>query len=370
MGSSMSPQAPPGVGSDVQVTLPAALGGGVRTTRHTSSAPPVLRHITNVPLVAATNAPVGSVRVANATTSAAAPTSVDLSGSAPPPGDQGQTGSCQAWATGYTALGWWANQDGVPNAAFAPMYLYAQYAQGNCSVGAYIEQPLAMLQAQGIDTAEDYEPMENNLDCGTQPTSAEQTNAARFAISGYLQNDQSAGVTAAITSTLAAGYPITLTITVYPEFDNANASDYLVGPPQPGDVAEGGHAITAFAYDANGVWIENSWGTGWGTNGWAELSWDFVTGGFDGQVNVADLATITGAAFSCSDDNIQCAVWAATSQCQDNPGWMLPNCCASCANPNPCVDTNSNCPAWAAENQCTINPDYMQPYCCYSCFGV
>jgi hypothetical protein len=29
------------------------------------------------------------------------PTSVDLSGSAPPVGDQGQVNSCTAWATGY-----------------------------------------------------------------------------------------------------------------------------------------------------------------------------------------------------------------------------------------------------------------------------
>jgi hypothetical protein len=29
-------------------------------------------------------------------------------------------------------------------------------------------------------------------------------------------------------------------------------------------------------YDANGVWIENTWGTSWGLYGWAELSWSFI----------------------------------------------------------------------------------------------
>src|SRR5579883_1720069 len=47
-------------------------------------------------------------------------------------------------------------------------------------------------------------------------------------------------------------------------------------PPATRWSSRGGHAVFATKYDANGLWIENSWGTSWGLNGWGELSWSFV----------------------------------------------------------------------------------------------
>ncbi len=38
----------------------------------------------------------------------------------------------------------------------------------------------------------------------------------------------------------------------------------------------GGHMVAAFGYDASGVTIENSWGTGWGTKGYAKLGWNYL----------------------------------------------------------------------------------------------
>jgi hypothetical protein len=35
----------------------------------------------------------------------------------------------------------------------------------------------------------------------------------------------------------------------------------------------GGHMVIGYSTDAQGVWFLNSWGTGYGQNGWAELSW-------------------------------------------------------------------------------------------------
>jgi hypothetical protein len=356
--------------SSVDVVLPTALGGGHVATQLATAAKPLHLHHYGVELsTASPDAPNAPPVVRSDNTSSSLPASVDISGGVPPVGDQGQTGSCQAWATGYVAMGWWANRVGVTNAQLAPMYLYAQYAKGNPEIGAWPETPLSILKKQGIDTVTDYEPMQQNLDCTTQPSAAQKTNAAHFKISGYVKNSLTNGVQDAIMSTLAAGYPITLSISVYSEFENANASNLLVGPPQAGDVAYGGHAITAFAYDSAGVWIMNQWGTSWGYNGWAELSWDFIDGSFNGQANVADLDTITGVDVACGNQNDQCAIWAATEQCQVNPNYMLTDCCASCANPDPCVDTNPSCAAWAADNQCNVNPDYMQPYCCASCFG-
>jgi hypothetical protein len=329
-GSTVEPDATPagsGSGATVSITLPTALGGGTATTRLTPHTSSPGKHGLGIPL------PIPKPPITHVVPSPdALPASVDISGGAPPVGDQGDTGSCQSWAPGYSALGWWANHVGLASATFAPMYVYAQLVQGNCANGSYVEAALSIMQAQGIETTSDYEPMQQALDCATQPSTLQTANAASFKISGYTQLDLSGGARTAIETTLASGKPAILSIVVYSEFENANPNGFLIGPPVTGDTSYGGHAITAFAYDANGVWIENQWGTDWGTNGWGELSWDFIEGSFAGTPNVGDVATIDGLAFTCSDSNASCSGWAQDSQCQENPDYMLSSCCASCAN--------------------------------------
>jgi hypothetical protein len=347
----------------IALKLPATLGGAVVQTQAAPSGESVTKHRYGIAVP-----PVGSPDwparyEEHGLSRLSLPASVDLSAGAPPAGNQGSTDSCQTWATSYSALGWWASHAGLANAQFAPMYIYSQIARGNCSTEDSIEAPLDLLEAQGVDTLTDYQPMQDNLNCGTLPDGEQRTNASRFRISGYTRNDLSNGVQTAIMSQLASGAPATLAIIVYSEFENANASSYLVGPPQAGDVPYGGHAITAFAYDANGVWILNQWGTEWGYDGWAELSWDFVNGSFGGQANVGDVASITGLAFSCTDSNQDCAAWAATQQCQVNPGYMLTNCCASCANPDPCVNETATCEGLGYYPSFTFQP-VMNPSSC------
>ncbi len=315
--------------SSQTVQLPAALGGGQTVTSQPGSTGPASHHglgATYEPATASDDELEPFV---------ALPSSVDLSAEAPPPGDQGATGSCTTWSTAHSALGWWANHDGYAGATFAPMYLYSQIVKGHCDTGSNVAHVLGMIKAHGVDTQTNYEPMELDLDCGTQPTSAEKTNAGRFKISGYRTSNLTGGVQKAIEATIAEGRPAILSIQVYPEFDNATASSYLVGPPSGSDVSRGGHAITAFAYDSAGVWIMNSWGLGWGNNGWAELSWEFVNGNFNGAANVGEVDSITGLAFEASDDNASCPLWAFTEQCEDNPGYMLSSCSLSCADPSP-----------------------------------
>ncbi|HUJ61203.1 MAG TPA: C1 family peptidase [Kofleriaceae bacterium] len=313
------------------VQLPAALGGGSGVTSTAGPNGPARHH------------GYGAIHTAPNLTGdepdLVLPPSADISGYAPPPGDQGQTGSCTTWSTAHSALGWWANHDGYTGATFAPMFLYAQIVKGDCSAGSTVETVLGMIQHHGVDTQSDYEPMQFDLDCATQPSSAQQANAARFEITGTKRSNLSGGVQKAIEATIAEGRPAILEINVYPELDNASSSNYLVGPPHDGDALLGGHAITAFAYDENGVWVMNSWGTDWGLGGWAELGWDFVNGSFDGMANVYDVNSITGIALDASDDNSECPLWAFTAQCQDNPSYMLAHCSLSCANPSPTFTT-------------------------------
>merc|ERR1719346_950903 len=75
----------------------------------------------------------------------------------------------------------------------------------------------------------------------------------------------------------------------------------------------------------------------------------------------------------CTDSNALCAGWAASGECQRNPGWMLENCRLSCGNcpstptPPPCTDSNALCAGWAASGECQRNPGWMLENCRLSC---
>src|SRR5579862_4035729 len=58
------------------------------------------------------------------------PASVDLTAYAMPVGNQGGVGSCAAWASDYSALGYWENKQGISGGALAPMYTYSQVTGG------------------------------------------------------------------------------------------------------------------------------------------------------------------------------------------------------------------------------------------------
>jgi hypothetical protein len=211
------------------------------------------------------------------------PSSVDLTQYDPPVGDQDGVESCVAWSTGYYLRGWYANRDGYfppggspPSGSFEPMYTYAQIVRGN-NVGTTFADNLNIQQGQGIDSRADYS--QGDYDYTTQPTTAETANAGQDTIVSYndVGNPGGTGFQNWIENTLASGNPVAIAIPVYPEFDGVSATNnWLVGTPTAGETSRGGHAVFAPKYDANGLWIENSWGTGWGNNGYAELSWAFV----------------------------------------------------------------------------------------------
>jgi hypothetical protein len=200
---------------------------------------------------------------------------VDLSAWVPPVGDQGQVGSCTSWATGYYERYWLRNHALGEITTYAPMYLYSQIARG-VDRGSSFSSNFSIMVNQGIAPQSAY--TQGNYDYTTQPTVAEVTAAAPYKATTWsmLFSGASSGNQAAVQAAMAAGQPVMFAIPVYPEFDNASTAHPLVGVPTAGETSRGGHAVFSPKYDANGAWIENSWGTWWGASGWAELSWAFI----------------------------------------------------------------------------------------------
>lgn len=205
------------------------------------------------------------------------PDSVDLRANAPAVGDQGQVGSCVAWAIGYSIMGYYAKVSGGTGAPYAPLYLYLRALNGKpVTRGLIPEEGLTVATQAGVDTQSDY--FQGTTDYAIKPTDAEIANAKNYRLTGYSTlwsgkaNQGTAGQTL-IEQALAAGSPVAIGLPVYQDFfaiKDSTVYNTLSGTSQ------GGHMVAVYGYDSKGIWIRNSWGTGWGAKGDAELSWAFV----------------------------------------------------------------------------------------------
>ena len=251
-------------------TSPA--GSGQASAAAPAAAAPALASVHGTGLVPdefGAIAPPVSLRALKTNVVADPPATADLTAWAPPAGDQGPVGSCVAWSVAYTSMGWYQRYNKIGGGALAPMYTYAQLAKGR-DTGSSFTGNLNIAVSQGVDTMADY--TQGNFDYTSQPTAPETANAAKWKLTGYtaLPLTQTA-----IKTSIAAKHPVTIGMAVYNNFFGVRSADHGFYDAVSGSFA-GYHAITALGYDTRGLRIENSWGAGWGDNGFATLSWAFV----------------------------------------------------------------------------------------------
>jgi hypothetical protein len=213
-----------------------------------------------------------------AAASVAVPAAVDLTPYAISPGNQGAVGSCVAWATGYSLLGWYANYQHHAGSPFAPMYVYTQI-NGGRDAGAYIPDAWTVLQSQGVAQQSVY--TQGNYDWRTPPTQPEITNAAlhktRSHVYLFSGENQGSAAQTALQAAIAGNAPVVIGIPVHDGFFGLSPTNQVWRLSNTvGKSLLGYHAIIAVGYDSTGLRIENSWGTGWGAAGYATLAWDFV----------------------------------------------------------------------------------------------
>ncbi|PSL43838.1 papain like protease [Chitinophaga niastensis] len=192
---------------------------------------------------------------------AALPSSIILNH--PAIGDQGQTGTCVSWSSGWALSGTLNNEfptAGVSNPR-SPWYVYQKdhSAQGDCDPndGMYIAPGLDILVNSGVPSYAADPDLGSPCDA---PTYAQDQDAASDMVVNYAALSTVADVKKALSMHL----PVEMGFNVYSSFETA-FSNGTTFKRVSGQLL-GGHAICIIGYsDAkNAVLIQNSWGTGGG----------------------------------------------------------------------------------------------------------
>lgn len=207
----------------------------------------------------------------------ALPPSADLRPTCPDVVDQGQLGSCTANGS-TSAMEFLYKKAGQENPLLSRLYLYyvtrvrVEGTPATEDSGCMIRDVMKALAS--IGTCKDATWPYDISKFSDSPPPAADAEAAENEILQYLAcTDLNA-----VKQSLADGYPVVIGFSV-PEnmMSDACAQTGIVQYPGPQEQIIGGHCVLAVGYDdaKQLITFENSWGTGWGDQGFGYLSYKF-----------------------------------------------------------------------------------------------
>lgn len=217
----------------------------------------------------------------------------------PPIGDQGNTGTCVAWAVSYAT---WSTEQYYRTASktydnnknvFSPNYVYNQLST-DCNSGLYVTSALDLIKKQGSCT---YTAFPFSTNCGSAVTQAQQDDAGTHKIANveyYLLDKETRQNTTAIKMLLFQKHPIVFACDV--DADNMNNQNvwnqfgkprlsydqkFLTQANVGREIPVGGHAMTIIGYDDDkkAFKVQNQWGTGWREQGFFWIDYDYFGSG-------------------------------------------------------------------------------------------
>jgi C1A family cysteine protease len=206
------------------------------------------------------------------------PTQVDLTSKCPPVYDQGQLGSCTANAIG-AAFEFIQLKQGLTD--FAPSRLFVYYnerkIEGTVTTdsGAMIRDGIKSVNQLGV-CSEDTWAYDITQFAVAPPANA-YTEAATHQATVY---QRVLPLLAQMQGCLAAGSPFVFGFSVYESFESQDVAKTGVVPlPQRSERLLGGHAVLAVGYDdeSQRFYVRNSWGTGWGLDGYCTMPYAYLT---------------------------------------------------------------------------------------------
>jgi len=217
------------------------------------------------------------------------PASVNLSSHFPPIGDQGQYGTCVAWAVGYNHKSYMdaaaADRTTFNNdQKFSPKYLFwkipSSQKGADCN-GTGFEPAYDIMLSYGISNLAT-SPYSNLGDCSSSPSSSENTNAANYKIQSYREVEVDKNT---LKQYLAQERALSFGAKLGDNFMSWNSSDVHYSDTYGYSGQHAYHAMTLCGYDdnkgTNGAFrVVNSWGTGWGDSGYIWVDYNFFVNEF------------------------------------------------------------------------------------------
>lgn len=204
------------------------------------------------------------------------PAKVDLRPLCSPVENQEELGSCTANALAG-ALEYLMNRGKAPFADMSRLFIYynERVIEGTvkADAGAMIRDGIKTLVKQGACTEKKWPYVITKF--AMKPPKACYTEALNYQILTYSRINTLDEMRAC----LAEGYPVVFGFSVYDGFESQRvAKTGVLDMPTKGEKMLGGHAVLAVGYDdaIKRIIVRNSWGTGWGMNGYFTMPYDYV----------------------------------------------------------------------------------------------